>query len=154
MEQLNAELLSTYQSEPAKGWFRSHITDAVLIQGRVALLCLAWPACFSELSPCQHPWPSSRASWSSWESPSIYHAEGVDYIFLKQMHFSQFVAWVTWYFSVCTFTWLSSRCVSGIFGSVAPLGLQLWALKVKNGRAASCPIVHLTKLLIKSKGFF
>ena len=38
MEQLNAELLSTYQSEPAKGWFRSHITDAVLIQGWVALL--------------------------------------------------------------------------------------------------------------------
>ena len=52
------------------------------------------------------------------------------------------------------FKGLSSRWFSGDFGSLAPLGLLLLPLKVKNGMAASCHIVHLTKKFIKSKSLY
>ena len=63
---------------------------------------------------------------------------------------------MTWYFSICIFKWISSRCFSGILGSLAPLGLLLWPLKCFWLKKPKWPpvVISLTKNFIKLKSTF
>ena len=63
---------------------------------------------------------------------------------------------MTWYYSICIFKWISSRCFSGILGSLAPLGLLLWPLQCFWLKRLKWPpvVISLTKNFIKLKSTF